>query len=249
MLKAWFFSIKGYNSGMKFREFSTYLEKLEKTSSRNKIMEILAELFKKSNIKEIDKVVYLSLGSLAPSYKSIVFNVAERMMLQVIAKAYSKDPEKIRLLYKKKGDLGDVAYEVARGKGKGLTVSDVYGKLLEIAKDEGEGSQERKEEGKAEGQNRLRKGSRDDVPDELPDPPGLKHPGRQQGQHHDLHQRDHHLDPAGNRGGHPGPGWGTAQLSPAHCGSAGFLPSVPGLGRVGGPAQGHTPRNDPRGGL
>ncbi len=91
--------------GMKFSELAGYLQKLEKTSSRNEITQILADLFKKSTAGEIDKTVYLVLGELAPNYEGVVLNIAERMMLRIIAQAYDEDINKIKLLYKKEGDL------------------------------------------------------------------------------------------------------------------------------------------------
>jgi len=129
---------------MKFSQLANYLDKLEKTASRNEITQILAEVFKKAKPEEIDKVVYLFLGQLAPSYQGIVFNIAERMMLRVLSEAYGKEVKEVRSLYKRKGDLGNVAQELAKGKGKSLVVSHVYDELVEIAKDEGSGSQERK---------------------------------------------------------------------------------------------------------
>ncbi len=129
---------------MKFSELANYFDKLEKTASRNEITQILAEVFKKTKPEEIDKVVYLFLGQLAPSYQGIVFNIAERMMLRVLSEAYGKEVKEVRSLYRRKGDLGNVAQELAKGKGRGLTVSHVYDELVEIAKDEGLGSQERK---------------------------------------------------------------------------------------------------------
>ncbi|MGB6839176.1 MAG: hypothetical protein WBE27_02820, partial [Microgenomates group bacterium] len=129
---------------MKFSELSKYLEKLEKTSSRIEITKILASVFKEADPNEIDKIVYLVLGRLAPSYKNIVFNIAERMMLRVISQAYDKDIKEVKELYKQKGDLGDVAESLDKGKGKGLSVSNVYERALAIAQDEGEKSQERK---------------------------------------------------------------------------------------------------------
>ena len=129
---------------MKFSELSKYLEKLEKTSSRIEITKILASVFKEADPNEIDKIVYLVLGRLAPSYENIVFNIAERMMLRVISQAYDKDIKEVKELYKQKGDLGDVAESLDKGRGKGLSVSNVYERTLAIAQDEGEKSQERK---------------------------------------------------------------------------------------------------------
>ncbi len=130
---------------MKFSKLAIYLENLEKTASRIKITEILAELFKNSDKEEIDKIVNLILGRLAPSYENIVFNFADRLMLHSISKAYTLDISKARTLYKQKGDLGDVVETLASKDIKGtMDVARVYKKLVRIAKEQGEGSQERK---------------------------------------------------------------------------------------------------------
>ncbi|CAN5295209.1 ATP-dependent DNA ligase [soil metagenome] len=129
---------------MKFSEFAKFLERLEKTSSRLAITDILAELFKASDISEIDKVVYLSLGSLAPNYKGIVFNLADQMMMRAIAESFKIDLEKVKKTYKEKGDLGEVSFVLSNNKDKNLSVNEIYEKLLTAAKEGGEGSQERR---------------------------------------------------------------------------------------------------------
>lgn len=129
---------------MKFKEFAGFLEDLEKTSSRLEITRILSELFAKSSTEEIDKITYLSLGILAPSFKGVILNVAEKMMVRIIASAYGKEIDDVAKLYKQKGDMGDAAQALAKGEGRGLSVSEVYGKLIDIAGDSGGGSQERK---------------------------------------------------------------------------------------------------------
>ena len=129
---------------MTIGKLSKYLEELEKTSSRIKITEILAELFSKLSDREIDKVVYMLLGRLAPSYKSVVFNIAEQMMIRAIAQAYNKEEEQVKKDYKKFGDLGIVAECYSKNKSSNQSALEVYKKLYDIAVDEGEGSQERK---------------------------------------------------------------------------------------------------------
>jgi DNA ligase-1 len=153
---------------MKFRELAKYLDRLEKTASRIKITEILSELFKKSSVEEIDKTTYLILGKLAPNYRGIVFNVAERMMMRALADAYNVDKKEVIKKFKELGDLGDTSYKLAQitnhppatpkrsfgGRGKSqitnFSVSQVYNTLKKIAEDEGEGSQERKIEAMAD---------------------------------------------------------------------------------------------------
>ena len=99
---------------MSFRQLAKYLAKLEKVSSRIEITKILAELLKKTGRTDADKTVYLLLGILAPSYRSIVFNLAERMMIEVLAKAYKTSAGSVRKLYKSVGDLGNIAERLAQ---------------------------------------------------------------------------------------------------------------------------------------
>lgn len=133
---------------MKLINFSTYLDKLEKTSSRLEITKILSELLSKSDIKEIDKVTYLSLGILAPNYESLILNLAEKMMIRVIAMAFGEDEVKVRNLYKEIGDIGNTAENLSKNLNfkinKDLSVIEVYEKLKDIAEDSGAGSQDRK---------------------------------------------------------------------------------------------------------
>jgi len=139
---------------MVISELGVFMDRLEKVSSRLEITRIPSELYIASQPKEIDKTTYLILGILAPSYKGIVFNLAERMMLKVLAQAYDTDIDKVKKLYKEKGDLGNVAEGLAqnlklppgrvRDKAQNLSVLNVYELLLVIAQDAGEGSQERK---------------------------------------------------------------------------------------------------------
>jgi len=137
---------------MKFFDFSQYLQKLESTASRNQMTEILAELFKKAKSDEIDKICYLLLGRLVSKYEGIEFNLAEKIMIRVLSRAYDRSEREIKKKYKKVGDLGDVAFKLktqnsklkATTKNSKLSVSEVYSRLMEIAQESGEGSVERK---------------------------------------------------------------------------------------------------------
>lgn len=139
---------------MTFEKFSDFLAQLEQTSSRLKITEILANLLRQADSKEIDKICYLCLGQLAPLYAGIEFNLAEKMMIKALAQSFSLSEEEIKKRYKSLGDLGDVAAELklkaqnsklkTQSQNLNLTVGQVYGRLLEIAQEAGEGSVERK---------------------------------------------------------------------------------------------------------
>ena len=133
---------------MSFSELAEYLQKLESTSSRNSITEILAEVFSKATPSEIDKICYLLVGRIEPQYTGVEFNFAERMMIRAMAVSYTTDSVQILKDYKEKGDLGDVALVLAQKRGKykdgSFGVLEVYRRLHAVAAAGGEGSQEKK---------------------------------------------------------------------------------------------------------
>lgn len=76
---------------MLFKDFSIYLQKIEKTAARLEITAILAELFKdlsKEQVarQEIILASYLMQGSLVPSYLSLEFQMSEKMILRTLAR-------------------------------------------------------------------------------------------------------------------------------------------------------------------
>ena len=131
---------------MQLTKFALFLDRLENTSSRLEITRILSDLLNESEASEIDKVVYLSLGILAPNYEGIILNLAEKMVLRALSVAYDKPIEEVKSLYKNSGDVGNTAQELAkyRVRSTKYTVENVYIKLVEIARDSGGGSQDRK---------------------------------------------------------------------------------------------------------
>ncbi len=130
---------------MTFQKLARYFEKLEKTASRNQMTEILSRLLKESGAEEVDKICYLSLGQLAPLYAGIEFNLAEKMMIRVLAQAYGQEEKLIKQKYRELGDLGDVAALFdKRARSKPMTVNQVYERLYDLATEGGEGSVERK---------------------------------------------------------------------------------------------------------
>ena len=137
---------------MKFSKLAEFFSKIETTASRNEITAILAELLKESSKDEIDKICYLSLGRLAPLYEGIEFNLAEKMLIQVLSLAYDADQDKVKKLNAEKGDLGEVVEELGskfKVRVSKLSVVQVYDELRKVAEVSGAGSQERKIHGMA----------------------------------------------------------------------------------------------------
>jgi len=95
-------------------------------------------------------VVYLTQGRIHPDYAGIELGLAEKMVMRVLAHATGLDETRVARLWKEKGDLGLVAQEAIAARRQNplestpLTVSKVYQHLDSIAREAGEGSQERK---------------------------------------------------------------------------------------------------------
>ncbi len=130
---------------MKFHVVSEIFQSIEQTSSRLEMTQLLADLFKKATPHEAEIISYLSLGELYPPYKNEQFNIAEKLMLPIVARLMGKSESVVKTAVKKAGDLGAV---VADGSwlqsSTDLTVTKVYSKLCAIEKIEGTGSQEDK---------------------------------------------------------------------------------------------------------
>ncbi len=133
---------------MKFEKVSGYLEKIESVSSRLEMTDLLAELFKEADYDEIDKIVYLCQGRLAPEYAGLEIGMGEKFVEEAISKISGYSKAEVHQLYKKLGDLGLVAEEVVKKKkqkalfAEELTLNKVFNNLLKIAKASGPGSQE-----------------------------------------------------------------------------------------------------------
>jgi DNA ligase 1 len=128
-----------------FSDIAVYFEKLEKTNSRNSIIEILAELFLKVSKDEIGKIVYLMQGRVAPLYEAVEFGMADKMMIRAIAMAYGEDEKTVHASFKRVGDIGRTAEEYARQKAETtekVTVNEVFNTLKTTATSGGHGSVE-----------------------------------------------------------------------------------------------------------
>jgi DNA ligase-1 len=135
---------------MKFRKLTAYFEKLESTSSRLALIEILAELFKKTPADEIEKIVYLIQGRLTPFFIPIEIGMAEKTVAEALANAYGLSREDVLRNYQRLGDMGLAAYELAKNskletRNSKLEVSEVCEILLEIANTKGNGTVEKRQ--------------------------------------------------------------------------------------------------------
>ena len=129
---------------MLFHHLAAIFEQLEKTSSGNAMRGILSAFLKKVPKDDIDKVCYLTLGTIASSYENIVLGMADQMVIKAIAVAAQKNESVVKSDFKRHGDLGTVAEKEIKDKSSKLTIDHVFGQLHAIAKLTGAGSQEKK---------------------------------------------------------------------------------------------------------
>ncbi|OGH14595.1 MAG: DNA ligase [Candidatus Levybacteria bacterium RIFCSPHIGHO2_01_FULL_37_33] len=134
---------------MHFSTLSKYYEKLEATSKRLELIDILSKLFKQAKSDEIGKICYLIQGRVAPFFEPIEMGMAENIVAVAIARAFNKEKEHVIKLYRKLGNMGIAAEELSRNhesriRNQELTISQVFNELLKIAKFSGEGTVEKK---------------------------------------------------------------------------------------------------------
>ncbi|HUN04895.1 MAG TPA: hypothetical protein PLS00_18770, partial [Niabella sp.] len=133
---------------MQFKQLAEYIQKIEQTSSRLEITKNLADLFGALKPKELHNAIYLIQGNVSPKFNVVNFGMAEKMVIKAVASASQTDIAEVTSEFKKIGDIGEVAEKIKHNQPslteKDVTVTEVFDRLLEIAKSNGEGSQDKK---------------------------------------------------------------------------------------------------------
>jgi len=135
---------------MKYATLADVYEKLESISGKLEKTHIISKLLIETSEELLPKVVLLIDGRVFPSWSEEELGVANQLMIKAIAKSYGIPVDVVIKNFKKFGDLGKAAEELAAkrkqvilGK-KELTVEKVFENLQLIAKQVGGGSQDRK---------------------------------------------------------------------------------------------------------
>ncbi|MEM2974137.1 MAG: DNA ligase, partial [Candidatus Micrarchaeia archaeon] len=135
---------------MNFETVAQAFAKLEETSGRLQMIDILGELFKKASKEEIAELIYLLQGQVAPPFEGIDVGMGEKFVEKAIAVATGYTLEQVESNYRKTGDLGKTAEILMQKKkqtslfSKELSVKSVHSSFMKIAKTTGTGSQEMK---------------------------------------------------------------------------------------------------------
>ncbi len=133
---------------MTFQRLSEYFAQLEETTLRNKMTEILADLFKEADSEEIGKLSYLMQGRVAPLFEAVEFGLADKMMIRAITQGLGVEDGLVLKVFKDEGDLGKTVEKLKVKSEKLITtikklkILDVYEILYKVATSSGEGSQE-----------------------------------------------------------------------------------------------------------
>lgn len=135
---------------MRYREVVEVYEEIAKTASRLQITAHMVELLRRTPAGVVDKVIYLTQGTLYPDFVGMELGLAEKLVVKALALAANMSEGHVQKVWLEKGDMGLVGEEVLRERhqkslySEPLTVEKVYGNLEGIARASGQGSQETK---------------------------------------------------------------------------------------------------------
>jgi len=121
-------------------------EKIEATTKRLEMTDLLVDLLKNTPKDAIAKVVYLTQGKIYPDFVGLEIGVAEKLAIKALARASGRRESEIEEDLKKSGDIGETAQNFIAKKQqvtffqKTLTVQRVYETLDKMAKTTGSGA-------------------------------------------------------------------------------------------------------------
>lgn len=121
-------------------------EKIESTTKRLEMTDLLVKLLKSAPEEVIDKVVYLTQGKIYPDFSGVEIGVAEKLAVKALARASGVSESQIEESVKKTGDIGETAQVLIAKKRQStffrrqLDVRHVFDTLDKMAKAQGHGA-------------------------------------------------------------------------------------------------------------
>ena len=106
---------------MQFSKLAEMFDRLESTSSRLEMTDILSAFFRTVEPAELRQVIYLSVGRLHPEFYPQELGMADKLVLKAIASVSGRTPKEVEDLWIKTGDPGEVA-ETLISKKKQMTL-------------------------------------------------------------------------------------------------------------------------------
>jgi DNA ligase-1 len=121
-------------------------EKIEATTKRLEMTDLLVNLLKNTPKEIINKVVYLTQGKIYPDFVDLEIGVAEKLAIKALARASGRKESEIEEDVKKTGDIGETTQKFVANKRQvtffqqPLTVQRVYEILEKMARTSGSGA-------------------------------------------------------------------------------------------------------------
>jgi len=137
---------------VKFNKISEYFEKLDKTSSRLEMTEILKDLFLEIEEEEIQNLIYFCQGTLGPKHKTKELNIGQSQLISLVSEYLSIPEEETKKEFFSLGDIG-LVIEKHHSKRKQATLfskeldfKEVFETFQKISETTGTGSTEKKQQ-------------------------------------------------------------------------------------------------------
>jgi len=140
--------------GTLFKELAELCEKLEATTKRITMVNLISSFLRKLEPDEIGPAVRLIIGRIFPAWSQETLEISWRTIIKTIKNLANANSKDISEAFSKTGDPGDMA-KILMEKGKKikqvtllrspLTILDVYKCFLSIANVKGPGSKKKKE--------------------------------------------------------------------------------------------------------
>jgi len=121
-------------------------EKIEATSKRLQMIELLVDLLNITPKRIIDKVIYLTQGKICPDFIGLEVGIAEKLAIKALSRASGRSQTQIESYLQKKGDIGETTHKFISEKvqstffNRTLTVEQVHETFTKMAKTTGSGT-------------------------------------------------------------------------------------------------------------
>lgn len=131
---------------MRYGEIADAYEKIEATTKRLEMIDLLVDLLRNTPKELIEKVVYMTQGKIYPDFVGLEIGVAEKLAVKALARASGRTESEIEENLRTTGDIGEAAQKFIANKRqvtffqRTLTVQRVYEVLDKMAKASGSGA-------------------------------------------------------------------------------------------------------------
>jgi DNA ligase-1 len=131
---------------LNYTDIADAYEKIEATTKRLEMTDLLVDLLKNTPKGILSKVVYLTQGKIYPDFVDLEIGVAEKLAVKALVRASGRSESEIEEDLKKSGDIGETTQNFLAKKKqvtffqKTLTAERVYETLDKMAKTMGSGA-------------------------------------------------------------------------------------------------------------